>query len=378
MDKYKRHQTIWKSLFPVVRTYINSKFNICNEQLDVDGPCLIIPNHVTSWDPLLVALSLRKKQAYFVASEHIFRLGFISRLLVWMVEPIARRKATMGTDTVKACLRHLKDGHSVVIFAEGDASWAGESGPVFPATGKLARSSGASLVTLRIEGAYLSLPRWGKGIRKGRVYAHPVNVYTPEQLKAMTPAEINDAINRDIYENAWERQKTEQIRYKGKKLAEGIETALYICPHCHKIGGLKGRGNKIECTCGFSREYTETGLFREAEPFENIAQWDKWQLQKLTALDFEYGEVLFSDTDMTLTKISTDHSELELCKGSIVQYKDRLVCGDYSFELSEISNMAMVQANRLLFLYKDEYYEIFSEKTACLRKYLAYKDPEHI
>ena len=378
MEKYRRHQIIWRFLFNPVRAFIKGKFNVKNDQLNVDGPCLIIPNHVTSWDPLLVALSLKNKQAYFVASEHIFRLGFLSKLLVWMVEPIARRKASMGTDTVKACLRHLKDGRSVVIFAEGDATWRGESGHVFPATGKLAKTSGASLVTFRIEGAYLSLPRWGKGIRKGRVYAHPVNVYSPEQLKAMSPAEINEAINRDIYENAWDRQLTEKISYKGSNTAEGMETALYICPQCKKIGGLKGRGNKIECTCGFVREYTDTGLFFEPEPFENVAEWDKWQLERLTALDFEHGKELFSDPDMILTKVSTDHSEQELCKGTLVQYEDRITCGEYSFELKEISNMAMVQANRLLFSYKDEYYEIFAEKTACLRKYLAYKDPEHI
>ena len=38
--------------------------------------------------------------------------------------------------------------------------------------------------------------------------------------------------------------------------------------------------------------------------------------------------------------------------------------------LAEISSMAMVQANLLLFSYRDEYYQIRSGKGANLRKYL--------
>ena len=169
MDSFSRHQKIWRFLYPIVHRPICQKFNLSHTDLDVEGPILLIPNHTCAWDPLLVAMSLPRKQVYFVASEHIFRWGLISRLLNWLVEPIPRRKASSGADTVKACLRHLKAGHSVCLFAEGEQSWDGLNQPIFPATGKLARSSGATLVTFRLEGGYLSLPRWGKGVRRGRM-----------------------------------------------------------------------------------------------------------------------------------------------------------------------------------------------------------------
>jgi 1-acyl-sn-glycerol-3-phosphate acyltransferase len=88
-----------------------------HEDISVEGPILLIPNHVTSWDPVLVAMSLRNKQVYYVASEHLFRKGFLTGLLTWLVAPIPRSKGAAGTDTVKACLRHLRSGHSVCIFA---------------------------------------------------------------------------------------------------------------------------------------------------------------------------------------------------------------------------------------------------------------------
>ena len=149
MEPYLRHQKIWRGLYALANRWICRKFNMTHEDLHVEGPVLLIPNHVSAWDPLLVAMSLRDKQVYYVASEHIFRLGFVTKLLEWLVGPIPRRKASSGADTVKACLRHLRAGHSICLFAEGEQSWDGLTQPIFPATGKLAKSSGASLVTIQ-------------------------------------------------------------------------------------------------------------------------------------------------------------------------------------------------------------------------------------
>ena len=173
MDNYQRHQKIWRVLYGLLAPMVQRKFAMTHEDLHLDGPVLLIPNHVSAWDPLLVAMSLRDKQVYYVASEHIFRLGLVTKLIRWLVDPIPRRKASSGADTVKACLRHLRAGHSVCLFAEGEQSWDGLTQPIFPATGKLAKASGASLVTYRLEGAYLSLPRWGRGIRRGRCASIP-------------------------------------------------------------------------------------------------------------------------------------------------------------------------------------------------------------
>ena len=65
------------SVFGGVASVINKKFDMTHEDISVEGPILLIPNHVTSWDPVLVAMSLRNKQVYYVASEHLFRKGFI-------------------------------------------------------------------------------------------------------------------------------------------------------------------------------------------------------------------------------------------------------------------------------------------------------------
>ncbi len=370
MDDYLRHQRIWRLLYALTHRWICRKFNLTHEDLHVEGPVLLIPNHVSAWDPLLVAMSLRDKQVYYVASEHLFRMGLLSRLICWLVAPIPRRKASTGTDTVKTCLRHLRAGHSVCLFAEGEQSWDGRSIPIFPATGKLAKSAGATLVTYRLEGGYLSLPRWGKGVRRGRVHGHPVNIYPPELLKTMSAGEIDEAINRDIREDAWQRQREAPAAYRGRRPAEGLERALYLCPRCRGIGTLRTRDDRIFCACGLNLRYTETGFFDPEEPFATIAQWEDWQRQALHDQDFPHGELLFSDGGMALSKIDADHEERPLGGGPLQQYADRLVCGEHSFPLGEISNMAVVLTSLLLFSHKGEYYQIRAEKGANFRKYL--------
>lgn len=371
MDDYKRHQKVWPLLYFLIHGWICRKFHETYEIIRQEGPILLIPNHVSAFDPLLVAMSLPEKQVYYVASEHLFRLGPVSRLIEWMVAPIPRRKAASGADTVKACLRHLRAGHSVCLFAEGEQSWNGRTSPIFAATGKLVKSSGATLVTYRLEGGYLSKPRWAKKSRRGAIYGHPVGIYPPEALKEMKPQEINALIERDISEDAWDRQRRQPILYRGKNLAEGLERALYLCPGCRKIGNLQTKGDQIFCSCGLKLRYTETGFFDPESPFPNLADWDDWQKECLRKRDYDYQPpLLFSDRNIRLSHISANHGERLLTEGELRQYEDRLSCGDFSWNLSEISNMADVLCDRLLFSADGEYYELQSDGSPSMRKYL--------
>ena len=380
MDIYERHQKVWKLLYALNHRWICRKFRLEHEDLHMDGPVLLISNHVTNWDPLLVAMSLRDKQMYYVASEHIFRLGLITRILNWLFAPIPRRKASSGADTAWACIRHLRAGRSICLFAEGECCWDGRSASVVPATGKLAKLSKATLVTYRLEGGYLTFPRWARKIRRGRMYGHPVNIYSPDQLKAMDPEEIEAAINRDIYEDAIVRQSEAPVKFRSSAPADGLERGLYLCPECGRIGTLGTKGDRIFCDCGFSVRYTAEGSFSPAAPFAGFAEWDTYQRRRLRHLDFplpaqpesEEGELLFSDDGLTLSQISDSHGEQSLGRGELRQFTDRLECAGHSFSTDGTSHMAMVKADRLLFTFDEKYYQIRAKGSVNLRKYLEF------
>ena len=73
---------------------------------------------------------------------------------------------------------------------------------------------------------------------------------------------------------------------------------------------------------------------------------------------------------MRLTRVSSGHKDELLERGELVQYEDRIVCGSCSFALKDISNMADVLANRLLFTSNGEYYQLRSDIGVNFRKYL--------
>lgn len=369
MDSYERHKRIWRILYGMLGPIVRRMFGLSCDVPEIDGTVLLISNHVTAWDPILVGLSLHKKQVYYAASEHLFRLGLLTKFIVWAADPVPRRKAASGVDTVIKCRRHLDQGHSVCIFAEGEQSWDGLSIDVFSATGKLAKGSGVTLATMCIEGGYLSCPRWSKTVRRGKVHCRLVGLYSAEQLKTMKPREITAQINRDIFENAWERQSAEPVEYRGRRLAEGLERMLYLCPECRKIGGLHTKGDRIRCTCGMERRYLTTGLFSPSEPFSQLYEWDIWERERLKERDFVHDELLFSDSGLTLVRLGGEHEETLIAKGEMRQYEDRLEFAEHTFPMDDIKDMALVLTNRLLFSIADNYYEVRTKGTANLRKY---------
>jgi len=238
MDHQRRYQRVWRFLHRIVPPILKRKFNYTAQPCAADGPLLVLANHNTDWDPLLLGLAFPNYLS-FVASEHIFRWGLAAKLLRFFLDPIARLKGTTAGDTALTVMRRLRKGGSVAIFAEGNRSFNGVTCPIFPATGKLAKLGGATLVTYKTVGGYLSSPRWSRKLRRGKMRGQIVGVYPPEKLKSMTPDEINACIARDLYEDAYARQEGDMVRFKGRAKAEHLETALFVCPKCGKPAVVK-------------------------------------------------------------------------------------------------------------------------------------------
>lgn len=369
MRSEKFYLRIWKTLYFVGHRFLVTKFNFSHDKVTEQGPFIVVSNHVTNWDPLLVAMSFPKNNLHYVASEHLFRMGFVSKLINFLVAPISRRKGTSGLDTAMNSLRTLRAGGSVCIFGEGECTWDGRSVDIVASTGTLARASGAKLVTYRLEGGYFTFPRWGLEQRRGKMRGHVVNIYEPEQLKAMRPDAITAMINKDIYEDAQARQDVEKVRYRGKKRAENLETVLFMCPKCKKIGMLKSSGSHFGCECGLSMEFTEYGRFEPASPFGTIGEWDAWQHEMLRSGEYAHGEDSFADDGVALNEVSDDHDVNEVYRGKLTLKQGALHIGEYVFELRNIPNMAIVRTNRLFFDYDGKYYELRAFEPRCLRKY---------
>ncbi|HOF95239.1 MAG TPA: lysophospholipid acyltransferase family protein [Clostridia bacterium] len=373
MKNYNRHVLIYKILRFVLSPFFKLKFAFkykptCN----LKPPYLVLCNHNTDYDPILLGISFPQFM-YFVASEHIYRWGTASKLLNWCFSPIARLKGTTDARTVMEVLRRLRAGFNICIFAEGNRSFNGLTCDILPSTAKLVKASGVSLVTFKLEGGYFTSPRWSTTLRRGKMYGYAAGVYTAEQLKSMTVAEVDAIIKNDLYEDAYKRQESSPVRFVGKRLAEELETALYLCPACKRIGTLHSKDALLKCDCGLQAVYAEYGCLEGTGiQFSTITQWDVWQTQELLNSAQAAGEEpIVSDVEQSLFRVDPGVSSTLITKDALYMFKDRLTCGEYSFPLGEITDMAIYGQRTLVFSTdKGIHYEIKSDYPRSAIKYL--------
>jgi len=355
---HRRHQGVWNFFWYVTAPFFKLIYSYkCKIAPQINGPYLVISNHTTELDCVLVGMSFRK-QMYFVASEHVYRKGWVSKLLLWAFEPIAKIKGSSDTLTVMKIIRRLRNGYNVCLFAEGNRSFDGRNFPVSEATGKLAKISGASLVTYRIEGGYFTNPRWGFGIRRGKAYGQVVNVYSPQQLEQMSVEQVSQAIVNDIHEDAYERQSQKPVAFKGKNRALGIECAYCVCPRCRTLGKIQSNGNSILCTsCGNQTVFDEYGNFDPAFGVLNTEEWEDMQeeyLKNLAASERTDSEPFFTDSDVSLKTVDSSHNEKDLGSGKMALYKNRFefspVNGEtISLSINDIPDMSVYSRNGFVF-----------------------------
>ena len=377
MSDKARHKRAYTVIRKIVEPFFRWKFNYEYPYVkDIDGPYIVLANHNLELDGVLLAMAF-PKHMYFVASEHIMRKGLGTWFLMRYLGPIIRTKGKVEVKTVSEILRTVRGGDNVCIFAEGARSFNGVTREVLPSTGKMVRRSGATLVTYRLEGGYFTQPRWSTTLRRGKMRGIVAGVYTPDQLKSMTDTEVNALIHRDLHEDAYERQAQENILFKGKHLALGMESTLFTCPKCGAVGTLKSDDTSIRCSCGLAYTYTEHGnLVAETGEKTTITAWDLWQQQEL-ADKFKnwkedgFTEAIFSDP-ATLYDIDHQHQLVGEQKGTLTAYMDRIECCGEIFYYEEMLGFDIFSRNFMVMNYgKDaHHYEIKGDLMLCALKYL--------
>ena len=370
---YLFHAFLYYLLYFPVQIFCRIKFGFVPARPPkVKGPSLIVCNHNTDYDMLMVGTSFGRHM-YFVGSEHIYRMGWVSTLIRIVFAPIARLKGSTDSSAAAAMLRALRSGRNVCVFAEGNRSFNGITNPIHPTIGKLAKVSRANLVVYRLEGGYFTSPRWSRTLRRGKMRSVVAGVFTADELKDMTNQQIHSAVTRLIHENAYSVQDRVHTRYRGKRLAEGLEHIFFLCPKCRAIGSFTAEGDVCRCgKCGFSVRYTDYGYIAGTETsFRTVTQWDDWQNEELNTLSQENTEGdFFSDGGMTLRDVSGDHRSRILTEGTLAISRETLTVGDRSFSLGDISQMTMYGPRTVVFSVGDAHYEIKCDHPCCTRKYL--------
>lgn len=367
------HRWVWKTFSAPVGLFLRLRYGpfVCEEAPPIEGGYLVLPNHSCGADQFFVGLSFRKRHMYFLVSEHSFRRRIVGFFMRHLAGPISRVKGSVDASATLALLRKLRKGIPVCIFPEGDRCWDGRTARLHPSTAKLLRTAGVPIVTWRLEGGYLSDPRWGHSLRRGRIHGGVVNIYPAAQIKAMRLPEIEALIDRDLRVNADEAQQRDPIPYRGKRRAEGLEEALYLCPRCGSFGTLHGRGNRFACGCGLNLEYDEYGRLQGDSPLHSVSEWSDWQLAELHRIAGQSGDY-FTDAGASLWALEEAHRMRRLEKGTVRLNANGLHLGEHHFLPESLEGLALCHFSgreTLMFSHGGHSYELRLEGTGSRRKY---------
>lgn len=137
---------------------------------------LVVANHQSYADPLLVGLPLPRPVSY-LARDSLFRVPVIGHILRnTYVMPINREAAS--TASLREAIRRIEQGFLVGIFPEGTRTTSGAVGEFKPGFVSLARRAGSPIVPVGIAGAFESYPKGAWFPRFGQVrvvYGEPIS-----------------------------------------------------------------------------------------------------------------------------------------------------------------------------------------------------------
>lgn len=344
-----RHTVVVNILRCTLGIYTRIKYAITIEKFKEQGkgPYLILMNHQTAFDQFFVGMTFRRP-VYYLASEDLFSMGWVSRLIRWLVAPIPIKKQTTDLQAVKTCIRVAREGGSICIAPEGNRTFHGKTVYIKPTIAPLAKKLGIPIVIFRIEGGYGVQPRWSDVVRRGKMRSFVKRVIEPEEYSAMTAEKLNDLIIKELYVD--EARVTGQFRHK--KNAEFLERAIYVCPQCG-LSEFESREDIITCKkCGRGIRHLPT---KELEgvgfdfPHRFVADWYQWQCDYINDLDLTAltDAPLYIETVQLSLVHPCKNKELLKKEATLCLYGDRITIDDKSYPFDELSAITLLGKNKL-------------------------------
>ncbi len=255
-----------------------------------ETPSIVLCNHGSFVDFIYATALLRKYKPHFIAA----RLYFYNRYLGWLLRKLGvfpKSMFAMDMENAKNCLHVLKNKEILAMMPEARLSTVGRFEDIQGSTYSFIKKSGVPVYTIKINGDYLADPKWGKGLRRGAVVEAELDIlYTAEEVKTLSLEQVKQGIEQRLSydELQWLEQRPE-IHYRSKRLAEGLENILSVCPLCKRRHTITTQKNKVFCeSCGYLTSLNDRYGFDEGFRFANFAQWYDWQKalmeQELTGL----------------------------------------------------------------------------------------------
>lgn len=287
--------------------------------------CILIYNHFSNKDHYFIQSAVGYKSINYVLASYFF---FKKPLCTFLRLANAISKDQFKPDIM--AIRKMKkavDQNSIVCIAPaGQTSIDGASPFISPQIVKLIRMAKTDVLALRMEGTYLTYPKWRLSPRKCRINLKFIKVLDKDELSNYTDEEIYNLVTSSINVNEYQDQLTRKRIIKGKSIASGLEGVLVKCPKCGDTHSYKTDKDILTCTtCDNQLKVNEFGLFEKVKDsdviFNNLPDWYNWQKEELRK---QLDTFEISQNVILQSNIKTINSLEDCGKGVLYLNKDRL------------------------------------------------------
>lgn len=172
--------------------------------IPTEGPLLVVANHQSMFDPVLIGLASRRYLS-FLARKNLFEQPVLAPMIRKLnAIPIDRG---LGKDGIQAVLNALGQGRAVLVFPEGERTATGELQPLKPGVSLLIKRVSCSIVPVGIAGAFAAWSRHAKIPSPSPLFLPPgpssiaVSVgkpIDPSRYKGMDREEMMADLHREI------------------------------------------------------------------------------------------------------------------------------------------------------------------------------------
>jgi len=175
-----RRNPIWFSLQMLLRVIFAVWFRYQpkgHERIPPEGGALVVSNHESHLDPLIVGMPFRRPIS-FVVRENLWRVPLFGWLIKYNYSIPISRTATSAASIRNAC-EYLEHGFLMGVFPEGTRSPDGVVKKFRPGFVTLAKRSRVPVYPCGIAGANQAMPRGAWFIRPRKiaiVYGEPFSV----------------------------------------------------------------------------------------------------------------------------------------------------------------------------------------------------------
>lgn len=180
----------WRFLQAICRIVTSLAFDLKVygvHRLPQEGGVLVVSNHQSYLDPVLLAVRTRRPLSYMAKSE-LFR----HKAFTWLIRALGAFPVRQGAGDVRAikeAIERVQEGHALVIFPEGSRSHDGKLLPVEPGVALVIRKAKVPVVPCVIDGAYRAWPKGAKFPRPAPVriiYGHPIDLTGMDRDQVVT------------------------------------------------------------------------------------------------------------------------------------------------------------------------------------------------